>query len=434
MNRVSFSKRLAATGFVASVWIGLLSSSTVVMAQAGSLDPTFGTGGIVTTPNTTTGCGQNVNCSVAIQSDGKIVVAGGAVASNGAPELALARYTTSGSLDSTFGNGGIVVEPSNNGGPAFGLAIQTDGKIVTAAPEDFDLAVLRFNTNGTLDTAFGTGGTAKFRAGGLLFAPANGGVALMADGKIVVGVNGVLVRLLTDGQLDSSFGTGGVAQLIAGMQALALLPNGKALVASSFTFDTGGVSRYNSNGSLDKTFGVVGQAPSFGGVAALVALSDGRIIVGNTLVSGTVPVGGNIPLGFVVTRYNSDGTIDTTFGTRGAVVTNFPGEGFSAVAALAVQSNGDIVAAGVTEAKNPAFGGAPSDFALARYTPNGLLDTTFGKNGRVTTAFGTNGGNLAAVSALAIQSDGKIVAVGFDASLQFGHPSNGFTLARYLAQ
>jgi uncharacterized delta-60 repeat protein len=145
-------------------------------------------------------------------------------------------------------------------------------------------------------------------------------------------------------------------------------------------------------------------------------------------------VGGNIPLGFVVTRYNSDGTIDTTFGTRGAVVTNFPGEGFSAVAALAVQSNGDIVAAGVTEAKNPAFGGGPSDFALARYTPNGLLDTTFGKNGRVTTAFGTNGGNLAAVSALAIQSDGKIVAVGFDAPLQFGHPSNGFTLARYLAQ
>ena len=435
MNGVTFSKRLAAIGFVASVWIGLLSSSTVSMAQAGSLDPTFGTGGIVTTPNTTTGCGQNVNCSVAIQSDGKIVVAGGAVASNGAPELALARYTTSGKLDSTFGNGGIVVEPSNNGGPAFGLAIQTDGKIVTAAPEDFDLAVLRFNTNGTLDTAFGTGGTAKFRAGGLLFAPATGGVALMADGKIVVGVNGVLVRLLTDGQLDSSFGTGGVAQLISGMQALALLSSGKALVASSFTFNTGGVSRYNSNGSLDKTFGVVGQSPSFGGVAAPVALSNGKIVVGNTLVSGTSSAtGNNTPQGFVLTQYNSDGTIDTTFGTRGAVVTNFPGEGYSAVAALAVQSNGDIVAAGVTEAKNPAFGGGPSDFALARYTPNGLLDTTFGKNGRVTTAFGTNGGNLAAVSALAIQSDGKIVAVGLDAFLQFGHPNNGFTLARYLAQ
>src|SRR5579864_973471 len=325
MNRISFSKRIAALGFGASVWIGLLSFSTLVMAQAGSLDTTFGKGGIVTTPNTTTGCGQVVNCSVAIQSDGKIVVAGGAAASNGAPELALARYTASGSLDSTFGNGGIVTEAENNGGAAFGLAIQTDGKIVTAAPEDFELAVSRFNTNGTLDTTFGTGGTAKFRAGGLLFAPATGGVALLADGKIVVGVNGVLVRLLTDGQLDSSFGTGGVAQLIAGMQALALLPNGKTLVASSFTFNTGGVSRYNSNGSMDKTFGVVGQAPSFGGVAALLALSDGKIIVGNTLVSGTVPVGGNTPLGFVLTRYNSDGTIDTTFGTRGAVVKNYTG-------------------------------------------------------------------------------------------------------------
>jgi uncharacterized delta-60 repeat protein len=434
MQRIALSKRFAAIGFVASVWIGLLSSSTLVMAQAGSLDLTFGKGGIVTTPNTTTGCGQNVNCSVAIQSDGKIVVAGGAAASNGAPELALARYTTTGSLDSTFGNGGIVVEPENNGGPAFGLAIQSDGKIVTAAPDDFELAVSRFNTNGTLDTTFGAGGTSKFRAWGLLFAPANGSVALLADGKIVVGVNGVLVRLLTDGQLDSSFGTGGVAQLIAGAQALALLSNGKALVASSFTFDTGGVSRYNSNGSLDKTFGVVGQAPSFGGVAALVALSDGKIVVGNTLVSGTAPVGSNVPLGFVLARYNSDGTIDATFGTRGAVVTNFPGEGYSAAMALAVQSNGDIVAAGVTEARSPAFGTEPSDFALARYTPNGQLDTTFGKNGRVTTAFGTNGNNAAAVSALAIQSDGKIVAVGYDNFLQFGNPNNGFTLARYLAQ
>jgi uncharacterized delta-60 repeat protein len=434
MNRIALSKRFAAIGFVATVWAGLLSSSTLVMAQAGSLDPTFGKGGIVTTPNTTTGCSQNVSCSVAIQSDGKIVVAGGATASNGTPELALARYTTSGSLDSTFGNGGIVVEPENNGGPAFGLAIQTDGKIITAAPQQFDLAVTRFNTNGTLDSTFGTGGTSKFRAGTFLFAPVNGGLALLADGKIVVAVNSVLVRLLTDGQLDSSFGSGGIAPLITGAQTLALLSSGKALVASSFTFDTGGVSRYNSNGSLDKTFGVVGQSPSFGGVAALVALSDGKIILGNTLVSGTASTGGNIPQGFILTRYNSDGTIDTTFGTRGAVVTNLPGEGFSAVAALAVQSNGDIVAAGVTEAKNPAFGNEPSDFALARYTPNGQLDTTFGKNGRVTTAFGTNGGNAAAVSALAIQSDGKIVAVGYDNFLKFGSPNNGFTLARYLAQ
>jgi len=433
MNRIALSKRFAAMGFVASVWIGMLNSPTLMMAQAGSLDPTFGKGGIVTTPNTTTGCGQVTNCSVAIQNDGKIVVAGGATTSNGAPELALARYTTYGSLDSTFGNGGIVVEAESNGGAAFGLAIQTDGKIVTAAPNDFDLAVFRFNTNGTLDTTFGTAGVAQFRAGQLLFAPINGGLALLADGKIVVGVNGVLVRLLTDGQLDSSFGTGGIAPLITGAQALALLSNGKALVASSFTFNTGGVSRYNSNGSLDKAFGVVGQTPSFGGVATLVALGDGKIIVGSGLASGTTTSAGT-PQGFLLTQYNSDGTIDTTFGTRGAVVTNFPGEGFSGVAALAVQSNGDIVAAGVTEAKSPAFGAGPSDFALARYTPNGHLDTTFGKNGRVTTAFGTNGGNAAAVSALAIQSDGKIVAVGFDNSLQFGNPNNGFTLARYLAQ
>jgi uncharacterized delta-60 repeat protein len=434
MKRIGFSKRFAAICFVASVWTGMLSSSTSVMAQAGSLDPTFGKGGIVTTPNTTTGCGQVTNCSVAIQSDGKIVVAGGASASNGAPEPALARYTTAGKLDSSFGTGGIVVAGVNNGGAAFGLAIQSDGKIVTAAPDDFKLAVFRYNTDGTLDTTFGTGGIAEIRAGGLLFAPVSGGLALLADGKIVVAVNDVLVRLLTDGQLDSSFGTGGVAPTLTATGALAPLKNGKALVASGFTFSTGGMSRYNSNGSLDKAFGVAGQTPSFAGIAAIVPLGDGKIVVGSSLTSGTAAVGSSNPQGFVLTRYNSNGTIDSTFGTRGAVVTNFPGEAFSGAAALAVQSNGDIVAAGVAEAKNPAFGVEPSDFALARYTPNGQLDTTFGKNGIVTTAFGTNGGNAAAVSALAIQSDGKIVAVGYDNFLQFGHPSNGFTLARYLAQ
>jgi uncharacterized delta-60 repeat protein len=361
-------------------------------------------------------------------------VAGAAAANNGAPELALARYNTNGSLDSSFGSGGLVVFAESNGGPAFGVAIQTDGKIITAAPTSLRLDVFRYNTNGTLDTTFGTGGIVSTRAPGLLVGSATGGIAVQPDGKILVAVGGALLRLLTNGQFDPSFGTSGVAPSLTGTQTLALLSTGQALVVSSFNFSVGSAARYNSNGSLDKAFGVSGQAPSFAQAAAIATLSDGKFILAGTLDSAAIRSGGAPPQAFVVTRYNNNGTIDTTFGTHGAAVTPFPGNAFSAVAALAVQANGDIVAAGVTEVKNPVFGQEPSDFALARYTPNGQLDATFGNNGLVTTAFGTNGANAAAASALAIQSDGKIVAVGYDNSQTFGSANNGFTLARYLAQ
>jgi uncharacterized delta-60 repeat protein len=154
--------------------------------------------------------------------------------------------------------------------------------------------------------------------------------------------------------------------------------------------------------------------------------------VAGTLDSAAASLGNSPPQGFALTRYNNNGTVDTTFGNHGSVVTTFPGNGYSAAMAVAVQLNGDLVAAGVTELKNPVFGAEASDFALARYTSNGQLDATFGNNGLVTTPFGTNGENSAAVSALAIQSDGKIVAVGYDNS-GFQGPNNGFTLARYLS-
>jgi uncharacterized delta-60 repeat protein len=412
----------------------LLASPTLLMAQAGSLDPTFGTRGIVTTPGSGTGCGAVVNCAVAIQSDGKIVVAGAGTQGNGAPEIAVARYNTNGSLDSSFGSGGIVRTSAGNSGPAFGIAVQSDGKIVVGAPGNLDLLEVRYNTDGSLDTGFGTGGTAEVEAAGLVIGLVTGGIAVQPDGKIVVAEGGVLIRLLANGQLDSTFGAGGAAGLVSGAGTLALLTSGKILVSSSFAFSTGGATRYSSSGRLDTLFGVDGQTPSLGQAAAIMALSNGKFVEVGTLASGTPPLRGAPPQGFLLVRYDTNGTIDTAFGTRGAVVTTFPGNGYSAAAAVAVQSNGDIVAAGVTQATNPVLGRGPSAFALARYTANGQLDASFGTGGLVTTAFGMNGGDSAAVSALAIQSDGKIVAVGSDVPATFGGPNNGFVLARYLAQ
>ena len=295
------------------------------------------------------------------------------------------------------------------------------------------LLVIRLNTNGSLDTSFGSGGIASFPQFGLFYGQLIGGVVVQPNGDILVAAlnpangNRAFVRLLTNGQLDSSFGMGGAAGLLAGPQTLTLLPSGNILVASNFALTSGGVTRYNSNGSLDRTFGVSGQAPSLGPASAIVPLTNGQFIVAGTLDSAAPPLGGAAPQGFVLVRYNSNGTIDTTFGTRGGVVTPFPGNAYAAAFAVTVQSNGDIVVAGQTAVNNPVFDQEPSSFALARYTANGQLDTTFGTGGLVTTAFG-NG--FAFVSALAIQADGKIVAVGNGGS----DTDDGFTLARHLAQ
>jgi len=405
-----------------------LLSSALAMAQAGSLDPTFGSGGIVTTPGAQCGGGAPaINCVLAIQSNGKIVVAGSNVPPPENTAITLARYNTDGSLDSTFGNAGIVAFNTDNGGPPFGLAIQSDGKIVFAAPNNIVLNVFRLNSNGTLDTTFGTGGIASVST--FLVGATPGGMALSPNGKILVAVAGSLVQLLPNGQLDSSFGTGGVAPLLQTAGALAF--SGQPLVLSNF--GSASATQYSSNGSLNTAFGVNGQAPSLGFPGAIVLLGKGnfgssKFIVAGALPIAAVPPGGNTPQAFILVRYNGNGTIDTTFGTNGAEVTTFPGENYSAVLALAVQSNGDILAAGVTKNQS---GGSPSDFALARYTANGPLDTTFGNNGLVTTGFGTNGDNLASASALAIQSDGKIIAGGSNVSPN--GVSDGFTLARYLS-
>src|SRR5437667_4928162 len=176
MNSVSFSKRLALL-----VCVGLSALPTLLMAQAGSLDPTFGTNGIVTTANTAAN-------AAALQSDGKIVVAGSIANSQNFQQGGLLRYTSNGVLDSSFGTGGkvLIAVGTSEADAAFATAIQTDGKIVTAAPLGVRLTVFRFNSNGTVANSFGTNGSETITAAGFLFSPVNGGIALQSDGKIVV--------------------------------------------------------------------------------------------------------------------------------------------------------------------------------------------------------------------------------------------------------
>ncbi len=405
----------------------LLIASQQGAAQAGKLDPTFGKGGIVTTDFGDQSQSSNAASanSVIIQPDGKILVCGGIPGSSGFPVPAVARYHTNGSLDKSFGTSGIVSTPSIEDVPFTAIALQADGKIVASAG-GFNAFVVRYTSNGVLDTTFGTAGivTLSFING-----PASSGVLIQPDGKILV-ADRDLFRFLSDGQFDTSFGTGGTART-AGYPAtgLALLPNGKILVASSFS-GSGFISQYDSNGGLDTTFGIDGQLASPGTAAALVLLGTGNFLAGGSLTNNTIqPFAGTVASSFAVSRYLAAGVTDASFGTNGGTATSVPNFPIVATSALALEPNGDIVIFGTaTQTTEPVF-------ALARYTSNGQLDTTFGTDGTVVTAFGTSQ-NPPSVSAngLTIQPDGKIVAVGgYVISVPHGFDT-AFKVARYLSK
>ena len=391
-----------------------------LMAQAGSLDPNFGSGGIVSTANT----GANAG---ALQGDGKILVAGSISTAQNAQQPGLLRYNTNGTLDSGFGAGGKVVIAGSNAGPAFAVAVQTDGKILAAAPANLVLTVFRFNSNGSVDSTFGSNGATAIQPAELFLGPASGGIALEPDGRILVatghndgGPLRIVARLLANGRLDSTFGANGVAPTFGG-DSVAVVPNGNILVGTGSV-----ISMYAPNGAVVNGFGIHGQTPGFaneaGGfvvAAANSAVTPTRIITAGTIFTDLNLMSLNSVSGFLLVGYKIDGTLDNAFGIHGGVTTPFPGNILARAFAVALQRNGAIVAVGQTALTDT----GPSDFALVRYNPDGSVDTTFGHSGFVSTPFGTS---VAFANTVLIQIDGKIIAV--------GNSNSGTTLARYLGR
>jgi uncharacterized delta-60 repeat protein len=390
----------------------LITSSTVLMAQigrAGRLDTGFGNGGVfLINPGT-----EIVVGSVALQSTGKIIVGGSANARG-----ALVRVNTNGTLDTTFGSGGVV---TNNFGivtsvTVLGLAVQPDDKILAVAtglPQG--LVIGRFNSNGSVDTSFGNQGfTTNISNCQPGFAAS---VALQPDGQVLESCALLLARVTTTGQFDTTFGNAGVTSLKGtsfNVNAIAVQTDGRILIASTGIGGQGIVSRYNSNGTVDASYGILGQAGSIAGTSGLALQGDGRVAVAGDLITTVSPVAN----GFGVIRFNPDGSVDTNFGSHGGVATGFPGLTNAPAAAILQQSNGNLVVAG--SAFNQL---SSSEFALARYTSSGALDLGFGTGGRVLTSFGSNAGSI---TAMTLQSDGKIVVVGTVGS--------NFAVARYLSQ
>jgi len=244
---MSTRKRIKSTRALLALAVVL--GSTSIYGQSGSsvLDPTFGTGGKVTTDFAGAGDGA---AAIAVQPDGKLVVAGVATI-NGNSAFALARYNSNGALDLSFGTGGK--STTDFGGRferATSVALQGDGKIVVAGGSVIalfnDFAVARFNSNGTLDTSFGTGGKVLTDFG--VSAEADS-VIVQLDGKIVVageaningGYNFELVRYNSNGTLDASFGTSGKVTTDVGLldrgfsyaraKSAAVQPDGKIVLA-----------------------------------------------------------------------------------------------------------------------------------------------------------------------------------------------------------
>jgi uncharacterized delta-60 repeat protein len=413
--------------------------------RSGQLDPAFGVRGKVLTDFR--GSFDGVH-ALAIQSDGKIVAAGHSTATGTSPsDFALARYNSQGRLDRQFGVDGKVLTDFGPGNDfANAVAIQSDGKIVAAgysfASGTADFALARYNSDGTLDATFNATGKVLTDLSGAGGDFANA-LAIQPDGKIVVaGISDqsgtsfdfALARYNSDGTLDATFNaTGKVLTDLSGAgsadvaRALAIQPDGKLVVAGSSnasgTSDDFALARYNPDGTLDATFNATGKVLtdlSGSGSAdlayGLAIQSDGTIVAaGFSIATGNYD--------FALARYNPDGTLDDTFNATGKVLTDLSGAGSADLAyGLAIQSDGKIVAAGSSFA-----GGTSYDFALARYNPDGTLDATFNATGKVLTDLSGSGSDDVAY-ALAIQSNGKIVAAGISTT----STTADFALARYL--
>jgi uncharacterized delta-60 repeat protein len=460
--------------------------TTILVARytvAGVLDPTFGQNGL---DNITAGTFDN-GLAVAVQADGKILVAGAssitstAVLSN--PRFTVVRLNADGSLDTSFGSGGdVFVNLGAASGEARAITVTPSGQIVVAGEMipttgSTQFAVARLNSDGSPDTTFG-GGT------GLVLTPFTGysanayAVAVDSSGRIVVdgsahdtAYNVAVARLNNDGSPDTTFGSGGelidqIASRYDTLGAVAIGPSGQIDLASD-TYSNPLVIQLTSSGQLDPSFGTGGTATvtaPTSGLAGIGVLSDGSVVVAGTsgqnpLMEELSPSGGTdyqylgashsgafSPSIANAALVNSDGSAViagylyiTTNAPQYYVARLLPGGGpdttFGTAGQTVTPVNGAVQQGVQTSLlqpdgkllvggwADPTYGAA--SFALTRYNADGSIDGSFGTGGQVLTAFPL--GN-ATMYGLTEQPDGDIVTVG----TENGTPAGSNTSQSYM--
>ncbi|MHB8580552.1 MAG: T9SS type A sorting domain-containing protein [Ignavibacteriaceae bacterium] len=443
--------------------------SIFLYSQSTILDNTFGTDGTVRNYITGGDSDADVATSIAIQPDGKLVVVGQSAGPSALTNsFSVARYNSNGTPDSNFGGpaGNGFILAGGDDWAAASVLIQTDGKIVVAGSADlspnlnasmntYEFGLYRFNSNGTIDSSFGQYGQAQTSIfGGDYAADHVYAAALQGDSKIIVaGASAdssqtafALARFNSDGTIDKSFGTNGTVRnyiasadtFVDEAHSVTIQSDGKIVAAGwsedpyTATPQAFALARYNSNGTLDSTFGsggtvrvavpLPGISNEVGLAYSAAALPDGKILAGGYCSDS----------GFAVVRFNSNGTIDNTFGVMGAATTNISGSDGTGDEALsmAVGSDGQIALAGHSSLS----GNGGDAFAVACFDSNGSIEKAFGTNGSTIANISGGDGNDDEANAVAIQSDGKIVAAGYSEGTPpyLGSIGWAFALARFL--
>jgi uncharacterized delta-60 repeat protein len=405
---------------------------------AGNLDPSFGNSGKVLTSITS---GQDKAYGVQIQTDGKIVVAGYSTSTITGKDFTLIRYNANGTLDSTFGNTGIVTKDLQLGSDdvAFCIALQTDGKIILGGYSDNgsnkNAAIIRYQINGIIDSTFGNNGIVLTDYDSLKqdeihvikIHPLTGNI--IAGGSAIASSSvskPVVARYLSNGIIDSTFNTKGIRlltfttndnQYYHSVEDLVVLSNGKISAIGWKDFPTSSWSsdywacRINSNGTMDNTFsgdGVNTYNGSFNGndraYSMILKTNNNILMAGGGYVT-------TLRYDFTIIELNADGTAGT-WSSKADFDSNLDDIAYG----LAEDNNGKFVLAGSS-------GNTTSkSFAVARINTDNTLDNTFATTGKVITTFGSNAINEC--YDIKVQSDNKIVAVGYS--------GNDIAIARYL--
>jgi uncharacterized delta-60 repeat protein len=402
---------------MAAVIVALF-ASTGVLAADEMLDPYFGAQGIVLT---TFGGISDTSNHITIQTDGKIIISGLHKAST----PFVTRYDNNGSLDTTFGTNGTLT-PQIGTFAGTKVAIQADGKLLIAGTDQGGFAIARYNASGTdIDPTFGVNGLATFSADSWNIRYSLADIVVQPDQKIVtVGTqeignftNFVIVRFNTDGTPDTTFITNGFLIMdktdfpnnrFNSANAIALQPDGKIIVSGHMLDDDANdqitLTRLASDGFPDKdNFGSNGKGTVITPLnyfkhsnSAILIQPDGKIVI-----AGILDDYDHETRDVALARFNSDGSLDSTFGPSGIVTTDFGSN--ETCADITLQPNGKIILAGKISSPESA------DILLVRYNNDGTLDQTFGTAGMLTKDFGNtpDSGN-----GLALQPDGLLLVAG----------------------
>ena len=373
---------------------------------------------------------------VVLQQDGKILLGG-----TSDYKVALARYNTDGSLDTSFSGDGkltMAVAPDTYI-QSVKIVPQLDGKILAASVSSLGYTVTRYLSNGDLDTTFGTGGTLTKSlpvGAGATFAS---DIVVQADGKILVAGRAVVnaqmdfavERYNVDGSSDTTFGANGRAFADIGVNdslyGIVVQADGKILLNGAVSYSQDnvyGIARLNANGTLDTSFsgaGTLSQTFTGGSLylnGAMAVQTDGKVVIG-----GGTYTNANGNSGMMLMRYTADGGVDTSFNGKGSVTLRVEDGAPPNIHAILAQKDGKILAAGNISSDKQA-----AHIVVMRFLADGSLDQTFGTKGFADAPIARDGGSYILPKQLLIQSDGKILVLGAD-----DKADGDFALVRYNA-